>query len=822
MAVSPARPVLTNVKVQAATSSDPVVAERDFATAAPGYLVALDDPPTPEPLVLLKRNEAASVAPDPGYACLYDLSVEVSVTEQGHAWRYSYPASAQRASEAARDSVQVSSGSGMAFSAGDLVFRVYWGTDSDRMQVEFPKWDGRGHYGEVYGSPGFADLVSGLDGAPRRFSVSGSVEFYPTPGSAVAEMVGTVTVSGVAAAGRLSDAGSAWDVLYSPRTGLRKIVYAGDRAVFSAPASGDSLRGEALAYLVSGFRRVARVASGLYDGVLPWVSSGGAVSAVVGFRGLRFATGPELDLFRLRLLGYALSVRAPEPPLSGPQGGWVPAVVRNGGHGVSGGVRTDVGSDFPGWGDAWAVCGTQASVDANGGDWLELSGSGASAFPSADPEAEAFLLFAALNSPSQSRPCPLAGGPFASGYVPPSGQVPASESGPEPLHAADVAGLFARPAGDPAAATRAWLEGCVQSSTTSVGVVSPSCTPSFVFTAAAERTPSYWDAAEVSAAWAGWVDGTLGRLDPVLNPEAFSFAVVDGEGAESGTTATDVFDRGVWPSLHPNGYDVPYVSPERAASAVTTTSGTSPAAGSLWLLAAHSTDADDYVPYEMLGAPANYRKSSAPPYYEPSGTSPDGLFDIPYAGSSSDPDPSRPPAFLGDVPSVAPDDAAVLPLYVAEVERWWDECDDGASAPDGPDGPTHTRATRWTVCGPAPTFGRWTRPSGGAASFAGDSPTVLPATPAGLAAFAETVFALADPDAPAGLASSPQDLLSGTSRVSFEATGRTFVVRDTRDNHVVVSYPEMAWSRSGDAVVKASVRVSVSFGPGLFESGYCA
>lgn len=838
MAVSACVPVPVGVTVQAATSSDPAVSSRTFSTARPGYLVPLDDPSTPGPLVLLKRGEGAKVVPADGWYTVRGVSVAFSGNvPEGLSALGGLEASAE------------SSGGNVLFGLG-------------RLEIYSQVVGGSRYFG-VRGLPDGAfvyvyDPGSPFDGpaAETSFSETGPAKVY-VDGGGTAEAGYSVTVSGTVVPGRLDYSGTPpWDCLYSPRTGLRKIVYAGDRAVFSAPAHGGSLRGEALAYLMSGCKRVADSVSPHLGGPgLPWIDGDGKVSSVPLFWNLVTALSlvPALDLFRLRLLGFMYARRSPVPPLSGPSGGWTPAAFLEEGHSTSGGAVSQATPDFPGWGTAYSVCASQAALDANGGDWLADGGPYAGTYDDLPDDWAAFMLFAALNSPVQPVPCPLGpspapspdpGGRFAEGYVPPSGGDPA-EDPPQGLRARDVAALFARPSGDPAAFARAWArELC--------GGALRGGVAAFRFDARAEGDETSWSSdAFASAAGDAWLD----LYDPAIS--GYSYVLCDKTGQTpvrtvlTGVERYDPFLYGAWPDGDAGRRSGSVAYGVRQASArVTTTSDSQEegvAVGSSWIVAAYSNASSPYPPFVgWFPNVVNYRSVQSQTGYEPTDVPETGLFDVPYA--------SDPPS-ADRVPVDAPDDVACLPLCTAVVEWTRDDLDDGASAPvpgGGVAERTHAVHGKWRVCVPVPasfssqgpsgpSFGRWTREAGSSSwTFSGTGANAVPLDAVGGAA--ASFAALAKVVVDAVKSAYPQDaaaqslpdpsadpalMLTGSSSFSFvPRQGVYYEVVDGSGVVVVDDVPArwQAYDRvlSGDAVSSASLSVKMELRHGIFESGYCA
>lgn len=850
MAVSACVPVPVDVTVQAATSSDPAVASRTLSTAKPGYLFPLDDPPTPKPLVLLKRGEGAKVVPAPGW-----------YTVRGVAVTFSGNVPEGLSALGGLEAFAESSGGNVLFGLG-------------RLEIYSQVVSGSRYFG-VRGLPDGAfvyvyDPGSPFDGpaAETSFSETGPAKVY-VDGGGTAEAGYSVTVSGTVMPGRLDYSGTPpWDCLYSPRTGLRKIVYAGDRAVFSAPASGDSLRGEALAYLMSGYKRVADSVYPAGPG-LPWIDEDGKVSSVPLFWNLATALSlvPALDLFRLRLLGFMYARRSPVPPLSGPSGGWTPAVFLEEGHSTSGGVVSQATPDFPGWGTAYFVCASQAALDANGGDWLADGGSYADTYDDLPDDWAAFMLFAALNSPVQPVPCPLEpspapspdpGGRFAEGYVPPSGGDPA-EDPPQGLRARDVAALFARPSGDPAAFARAWArELCGNTLQNNIAT--------FWFDARAEREETMHCSAaaadpDYARELAEWEDVYARFLDTGFRIVAYGSGGPGTDPLWSKSVSPEaLFRAGPWPAAHPSGGDVVFggpLFPEQASARVTTTSdsqGAGVASGSSWIVSARSTDVDYYPPFtEWFPHVVNYRNTQSQTGYESTGVPETGLFDVPYA--------SVPPS-ADRVPVDAPDDVACLPLCTAVVEWTRDDLDDGASAPvpgGGAAERTHAVHGRWRVCVPVPasfssqgpsgpSFGRWTREAGSSSwTFSGTGANAVPLDAAGGAA--ASFAALAKVVVDAVRSAYPQDaaaqslpdpsadpflMLSGASTYSYSVrpgeycevvdgfTGEVMVVDDVPARWPSHDVVYSAKAPGPAAVTYASLSVKMELRHGIFESGYCA
>ena len=828
MAVSACVPVPVDVTVQASASGDPAVSPRTFSTARPGSLVPLDDPPTPGPLVLLKRNEGARVVQADGWVTVRNVSVTSSGDDEPTSFSPSYGLEA---------SAEFGGDGGVMLSVGGYSF--YGQTVSGVRRWGLNGLPGGGYlYAEDSGGVLVPDRA-----AEGSFSLTckvygvGGLDWY-------------VTVSGTVVPGRLDYSGTPpWDCLYSPRTGLRKIVYAGDLSAFSAPASGDSLRGEALAYLMSGFKRVADSVSHGGPG-LPWIDGDGKVSSVPLFWELETAlsVSPSLDLFRLRLLGFMYARRSPVPPLSGPSDGWTPSVFLEEGHSTSGGVVSQASPDFPGWGTAYSVCASQAALDANGGDWLADGGTYSDPYDASPAGWAAFMLFAALNSPAQPVPCPLEsspapspdpGGRFAEGYVPPSGGDPA-EDPPQRLRARDVAALFSRPSGDPAAYTRAWARmlcgGALRD-----GVAS------FRFDARAEGDETSWSSDALgSAAGDAWLD----LYDPV--DSGYEYVLCDKTGQTPVRTALVGDERyapflyGAWPDGDAGRRSGSVSYGVRQASArVTTTSDSQEeevAADSSWIVAAYSNASPPYPPFtKWFPNVVNYRNAQSQTGYEQTGVQETGLFDVPYA--------SVPPS-ADRVHADAPDDVACLPLCTAVVEWTRDDMDDGASVPapgGGASGRTHAVHGKWRVCVPVPasfspqgaagpSFGRWTREAGSSSwTFSGTDANAVPldATGGAAASFAALAKAVVD----AVKSAYPQDaaaqslpdpsadpvlMLAGSSSFSF--VPRQDVYYEVWDGGPEPLASWQAYDRvlSGDAVSSASLSVEMELRHGIFESGYCA
>lgn len=648
-------PVPVTVQVQAATSSDPEVAARDFATARPGYLFPLDDPPTPEPLVLLRKGEGARVVPGERWITLKDVSVsyrpsfgpvpEDAVAATGLEASFQRPADPADPAEAA---------------LGPFTLRSWYPGGRSVLYVTLD-----GLTGSDYGYELFSGDAASWLGAPdgtveeRAFSVTlGAVR---GPGGTIPGYL--AVVSGTVAPGRLDYAGAVpWDQLYSPATGLRRIAYMGDYAAFSAPSAASPLRGEAVAYLLSGLKRVfeAGPVGAVYGPLAAWEEATGAVvmlddtypDAVA-----RMSSAPGLDLFRLRRLRYLCALR-PSPP----------AVTEDGHAGSSavafpvydvvkpvGGSEAPAGSDppagFPEFSYKYRLALSQAELDANGGDWVvQVPAEDRRQYAAVGSDDDALLLYAARRSAAHPVPCPLAG-PFARGYAVSDGV--GSQAYAEPLAPSDVASLFARPEGDPASATRAWALGDLAGR-----VLDPAHVPGLSYSVHVVA-----DLAAGSQTYYSWITPTCG----------YEWTRPDGRTARA------------------------------------------------WALEFYTPLAENRhnCAWDVFGGAfaANWYVTSSDPWFAASGASSAGAFRVPYAYASS-PVPrvaaaSAPtPLDLGrPVPEEAPDDVAACLVATVRVEYERVEAD------------LSRRRLGWAGAAPVSNSARWTRAAGSAAGvFRGRSP----------------------------------------------------------------------------------------------------
>lgn len=635
-------PVPVTVQVQAATSSDPEVAARDFATARPGYRFPLDDPPTPKPLVLLKRGEGAKVVPADGWYTVRGVSVAFSGNvPEGLSALGGLEASAE------------SSGGNVLFGLG-------------RLEIYSQVVGGSRYFG-VRGLPDGAfvyvyDPGSPFDGpaAETSFSETGPAKVY-VDGGGTAEAGYSVTVSGTVMPGRLDYSGTPpWDCLYSPATGLRRIAYMGDYAAFSAPSAASPLRGEAVAYLLSGLERVfeAGPVDTVYGPLAAWEEATGSVVMLDDTYQDAFArmsSAPGLDLFRLRRLRYLCALR-PSPP----------AVTEDGHAGSSavafpvydvkpvGSSETPVGSDppagFPEFSYKYRLASSQAELDANGGDWVvQVPAEDRRQYTAVGSDDDALLLYVARHSAAHPVPCPLAG-PFARGYAVSAGV--GSQAHAEPLAPSDVASLFARPEGDPASATRAWALGGLAGS-----VLDPANVPGLSYSvhvvADLAGSPIYYS----------WITPTCG----------YEWTRPDGRTARA------------------------------------------------WALEFYTPSAESRsnCAWGMFGGEfaANWYVTSSAPWFAASGASSAGAFRVQYAYASS-PVPrvataSAPtPLDMGrPVPEEAPDDVAACLVATVQVEYERVEAD------------LSRRRLGWAGAAPVSNSARWTRAAGSATGvFRGRSP----------------------------------------------------------------------------------------------------
>ena len=593
---------------------------------------------------------------------------------------------------------------------------------------------------------------------------------------------------------------------------------------FSSPpaASGlsaSSLRGEAVAYLASGYRRML---SGGYVGAL-W----GGMDYAPRLFNHGIGASARLDAYRAGLLGYLYSVRAPAAPA-------VPAPPDSAAYMESGSVScgsygpwpVDNPAPVPAWGSAYAVASSAEEAAEKG--WLFRdesvpAGTPHPAFPAAASGGPALAAFMARASEPQPVPGPDPAFAYALPDPPPGAE-------PPPLSASAVSAMFRRPPGDPAAMTRCWLVGAD-------AAVDPSTSPSFTYAAAARRDWSEWADDDAAEAAGDAFDGDVAANGGFV----WSFSTDDATYSPDRETAFRCWLAG-------NGHASGNVRAYGAWSTVRVWTTSAPEGeGGQWLVRASADDPergwdawlDPFVIDGALGQPLNTEPASEYPYWRDSGASPDGLFDVAYAGGRPDPDSADPaalpsvprtsgPLAMGTVvPKSSADDVAVQLAFTAVVTLVEDVVGDAASAgavvgpgSSAPPWGGHTaisRARTWTVAGLVPGYGRWTREAGeDEGAFDGPSGAVF-SSYGDLADFVESVVL-----PPTGI--DPGALLAGSASWALSSPpGADYSVVQVRDGERGTSYPYVEYEFSGDLVTEARLTVDVRLAAGcIFESGYCA
>lgn len=651
-----------------------------------------------------------------------------------------------------------------------------------------------------------------------------------------------------------------WDELVAPpATG--KISYLGDYAGsggaapsnFSDPPpesglSASSLRGEAVAYLASGYSRMFRGAGDV-----------GAVWGGLDYAPELFSCGigrsARLDAYRAGLLGYLCSARAPAaPPVPAPSGAGAAFMVSGSvgeSHASAGPWPTAVSPALPGWGRRHSVASSPEEAAARG--WLfpdesdseSESGSAsphpAFALPMAGSPAEALCMASFMASASEPQRVP--GPDPAFGYALPD---PPPGAEPPRLSASAVSAAFSRPPDDPAAMTRCWL---VDAS----AAFDPATSPAFRYTAAAGRGWNTMTDAASQDAWSAFFDFCDGK----------SLVWSHSTDEATYTPSQDVAFR-CWLAASGSGSGNVLVGRAWSTVRVSTTSAPSGEGGD-WLVRASADDPDrDYAAWlaatacgVFLAAPVNTEPSDSPPYWryayvgsessDSDGPAGFGLFDVAYAGtrsgesdSDSDSAPSVPRtygplAMCSAVPRASADDVAVQPVFTADVTLRetivGDAVSSGAVVGEDSDsdsgsgsGPSWGgsagvyRVRRWVVSGLVPGYGRWTREAGeDGGRFDGPSGTVF-SSYADLAGFVESAVLPA-----AGI--DPGGLLAGSASWSLETPpgNSSSLVEVDGDGNRGASYPYVETAYSGDLVTEALLTVDVRLSAGcIFESGYCA
>lgn len=607
----------------------------------------------------------------------------------------------------------------------------------------------------------------------------------------------------------------AWDEMVAPPA-TRKISYFGDYAGsggaapsnFSAPPpvsglSPSSLRGEALAYLASGYARLSLAGP---DAV--WLGEDGrAVCTVRDMFSGGFSGSARLDLFRAAKMGYLFSVRAPAAPA-------IPFSADSAAVMESGTVEERGTGAYGEWPMRAAPGpfrrGTEYHVAASADEaaergWLVSEESDSDS----DPAGLLMSGFMASASPVQPVPDPGLG----------LDEAPSADGGPPAprLLASAVSDMFARPAGDPAAMTRRWVSDSGFAFDQSTG-------PSFSYYAAAGRDDYLLTDAEAASVWDGldalledhdliWSDSTEEASHAVSRDDAFwGFA-----GAVGGAVRT----RRAWDTV-------------RVVHN-----------GRTWLVRASADDPDQsygaWLSPTPGGYPANTESSPSSPWWRYSSAVPGDDYLVAFAGGIPSSDPadlaalpavprtSGPLAAGRTVPVSSPDDVAVQPVFRATVLLAEELTGDAASAgavvsasgvqPHWGGGRSVVRTRSWTVVGTLPgAYGRWTREAG-SESGAFDGPTGLVlASPGGMADLVEGRVLPA-------VGIDPRNLLAGSASWSNEVYpgALSIVAVDKETDRRGVSFPDRRPAYSGDLVTSATLTVHVSLdAAGVFESGYCA